>query len=161
MKCKILGCAIAIIITILAKIILRSLAFSDSFDNWLNNASKNKEFSFALYIFLTSYIEYVAFYIAVLFSLKSTVNPSTSDIVDTDNQDGLRFKSNKTSLVESLSGDDSDSKHNASFAGQTALINLKMNDLNSAFSPKRHDNEINVTTTSALSRNNPFDDDYD
>ncbi len=96
-----------------------------------------------------------------MFSLKSTVNPSASDIVDTDNQDGLRFKSNKTSLVESLSGDDSDSKHNTSFAGQTALINLKMNDLNSAFSPKRHDNEINVTTTSALSKNNPFDDDDD
>lgn len=63
----------------------------------------------------------------------------------------MRFNSNRTSLVESLSGDDSDSK-TKSITGQNPLVNLI--NTGSIYSPKGVHDPINMTNNSK----NPFDD---
>lgn len=110
-RCKMLTCAISLIITLSAKIILRMLEYNDKFSIWLTNSYANKDISFSLFIFLSSYIEYFAIYASILISLKNNVAPSKTALIIASNsgdQHDLRFNSQRTSLVESLTGDDDD-----------------------------------------------------
>ena len=140
-------CAISLILTLLAKIILRMLEYNQAFSDWLYFSFKNKEISFPLYIFLSNYIEYFAIYVSILISLKNNVAPSKTALIvsgTSGSQNELRFNSDRTSLVESLTGDDDDDSNSKvnTYNGQSILVNLKMN-TESVYSPKNANNDIN------------------
>ncbi len=93
-------------------------------------------------------------------SLKNNVAPTKETLIVSDNskKSDMRFNSDRTSLVESLSEDDSDKISNPiSLKGQSPLVNLRENENrnNSVYSAKKNGDLINFTTVSK----NPFDDD--
>ncbi len=109
---------------------------------------------------MSNYFEYIAIYISILVSLKNNVAPTKETLIVSDNskKSDRRFNSDRTSLVESLSEDDSDKVSNQiSLKGQSPLVNLREieNRNNSVYSSKKNGDLINITTVSK----NPFDDD--